>query len=91
MNDLWLRVCSLLNVDPATVKQPAIKEASPVIADLFGGWSCVYHPGDNMILTSGNYDSGHIAHEFAHAVCWQSPDYSDADNEARAQWVEQNI
>lgn len=91
MHDLWLRVCSLLDVDPDTVKMPEIKRASPQLIELFNGGSFMYHPGDNTILCGEKIDRGQLAHEFAHAVCWQSPDYNDGDNESRAQWVEQNI
>ena len=91
MHDLWLRVCSLLDVDPTTVVMPSLKVASPQVIELFGGGSFMYHPGDNSILMGEEMNRGKLAHEFAHAVCWQSPDYDDGDNEARCRWVEANI
>lgn len=91
MDELWLRVCALLDVDPVTVKMPQVLIAQPEIIDLFGGGVLMYHPGDNKILLSGDYTQGQLAHEFAHAVCWQSEEYNDGDNESRCQWVEANI
>ena len=91
MHNLWLRVCALLDVDPATVREPVLKQVSLNLIEMFGGGYAMYHPGDNAILYAAEIDRGMLAHEFAHAVCWQSPDYNDGDNEARCQWVEQNI
>jgi len=80
----------LLGADPATVKEPELKKVQPELLEMFGGGYLMYHPGDNSILYSQEIDRGQLAHEFAHAVMWQSPDMN-GESESIAQWVEQEV
>lgn len=87
---LWLNVCTLLEVDPATVKQPKVVVA-PDLLSLFGGDSLMYHPGDNAVLSDGSHDFRQLAHEFAHAVIHQSPKFTEKDTEHIPRWVDEKI
>jgi hypothetical protein len=90
-HDLWIRVCALLEVDPETVREPTVQEAPEALINVFGGWHAVYIPHANKILVLEDCGRGHLAHEFAEAVVYQSPKFTFKDTEDFAQWVEQNI
>ena len=96
MHDLWLRACARLNVDPATVKMPHIFVTQPDLIYVFSGdrrsyGPALYVPTCNTIMVTPDYDIGHIKHEFAEAVVYQSPEITFKDTEDYAKDVEQNI
>jgi len=96
MNDLWLRVCAYFQVDPATVRMPRIFVTSPDMIYVFSGdrnsyGPALYYSQTNTVLAVPSYDRGHIIHEFAEAIVYQSKKFDFKDTEDFAKWAEQNV
>ena len=102
MNDLWLRVCSLIEqgfgvkIDPATVRRPNVFITQPDLIYIFSGdrrshGPALYVPSCNTVMVTPDYDRGHLAHEFAEAVVYQSPAITFKETEDYARYVEANL